>query len=346
MADVKEGTVDGGFMPATFNAVGDPYKERPRARVHESMQKRQFQTCNLKVGQTADNWGEGKRDFLRLSENEPYAEPFRREMNQRLANVRKMNTPNGFQYSSPAQDHSTPGDYHGSFGIGPQGTPYPHLPEDEQQARRTKRAEESFAKKNIQANPGKKGTYGYVGTALSEYEYTEDPYDAACMDNRREIRQHHDLVGDRKAFKSMCHASDFFDGMEHTAASKVYSWDGKCSMKPADPEEKMTRKQRVEAKADGVLQEGFKVFVPSSYTKSTVADSTLEAFPEYMPTGFSEKMLRKYMMPDRNGPTEEMMLKYGCSDAIMERKAFKSTSCTKSKPTPSVCLMNITSRMI
>ena len=84
-----------------FNAVGDPYHDPPRPKVHESKGKRQFQTCNLKVGETADNWGEGKRDFLRLSENEPYQEPFRREQDQRLANIAASITPFGFKYSNP-----------------------------------------------------------------------------------------------------------------------------------------------------------------------------------------------------------------------------------------------------
>jgi len=139
----------------------------------------------------------------------------------------------------------------------------------------------------------------------------------------------------------MCHASDFFDAMEHTAASQVYSKDDKCRMRPPGPQESMTAKERVEANADGVMKEGYKPFVPSSFTKSSVDASTFETFPEYKPTEFSEKMLRKYMMPDRNGPVREMMLKHNLGEAILERKPFLPNSFSKSKMTRSVCLMNI-----
>ena len=41
---------DGGFMENNkFIALGDPYHDPPRDKVHESRGKRQFQTCNLKV---------------------------------------------------------------------------------------------------------------------------------------------------------------------------------------------------------------------------------------------------------------------------------------------------------
>jgi len=345
---------DGGFMESTFNAVGDPYFDPPRPKVHESKGKRQFQTCNSKIGQSADNWGEGKREFFRLSENEAYQEPFRREQNQRLDNIKKMNTPSGFKYSSPAQQHSSTGDYHGAFGRNASvqiGLPYEHFSDGTHGKRGNKtKIEESLEKRNIQTNPGKRGTFGYVGTRIggqaAEYAYTEDPYDADRLDHRHEIEQHHILLGEKKPFKSMCHALDVFDTEEHTAASKVYAWDDKCAMRPETAQDKMTPKERAELNADGVLKEGYKPFIPSSFTKSSVDASTFEPFPEYMSTEFSEKMLRKYMMPDRNGPVKESMLKHNLSEAMAERKPFRPNSFSKSKMTRSVCLMNISSRHV
>jgi hypothetical protein len=70
-------------------------------------------------------------------------------------------------------------------------------------------------------------------------------------------------------------------------------------MRPPAPQESMTPKERVDADADGVLKEGFKPFVPASFTKSTVDASTFDPFPEYMPTEFSEKMLRYELLRNR-----------------------------------------------
>lgn len=329
-----------------FNAVGDPYHDPPRQQVHESRGKRQFQTCHLKVGQTADNWGEGRRIFHRLSDKEPYKEPYRREMGQRLENYSKNLTPNGFKYSNPTEAMSSTGDYYGSFGAGALHEVYDHFSDGTHGKRgRKQKIEECLESRNIQTNPGKVGSYGYVGTRIgglsADYKYTEDPYDATSDNNRKEIAEHHRLLGEKKPFKSMCHALDFFDTMEHTAASQVYSKDDKCKMRPPGPQESLTAKERIEANADGVMKEGFKPFVPSSFTKSSVDDSTFETFPEYKSTEFSEKMLRKYMMPDRNGPVREMMLKHNLSESIIERKPFRPNSFSKSKMTRSVCLMNI-----
>lgn len=329
-----------------FNAVGDPYVD-PKGNPFrpDPKGKRQFQTCNLKEGQTADNWGEGKREFYRLSENEPYQEPFRREQDQRLANAAKNLTPFGFKYSHPTAMMSSTGDYFGTFGAGELDKVYDHFSDGTHGKRgRKQKIEELLEKRNIQTNPGKKGSYGYGGTRMGQTPdptYSADPYDATRDDNRKEIEEHHRLVGERKPFKSMCHALDFFDTMEHTAASQIHSWDEKCRMRPPGPEESMTAKERIEMNADGVLKEGFKAFVPSACTRSAVDDSTFEKFPEYMSTEFSEKMLRKYMMPDRNGPVKEMMLKHNLSEAIIERKAFRPNSFSKTKMTRSVCLMNI-----
>lgn len=329
-----------------FIALGDPYHDPPRDKVHESRGKRQFQTCNLKVGQTADNWGEGPREFLRLSENDVYQEPFRRELNQRLKNVSKNLNPFGFTYSNPTQAMSSSGDYYGTFGAGALGEVYPHFSDGTHGKRERKtKIEESLEKRNILTQPAKVGGFGFVGTKLggqaAEHKYIEDPYDARRDDNRKKIAEHHRLLGEKKEFRSMCHAVDFFDAMEHTAASKVYSKDKACQMRPPAPQESMTPKERVAADADGVLKEGFKPFVPASFTKSTVDTSTFDPFPEYMPTEFSEKMLRKYMMPDRNCPVRETMLKHKLSDAIMERKSFRPNSFSKTKMTRSICLMNI-----
>lgn len=341
-------TLDGGFVMTGSTNIGDPYQDPPRARVHESKGKRQFQTCNPKVGQTGDNWGEGKRGFMRLSNNQPYADPHKQDSGGRLANRAKNRTEFGFKYASPMKASSTIGDYAGCF----QATS-DHFSEGTYGVRGVKtKIEESLEKKNVMTSPMKIGSFGYVGTTLAdgaaakvagfgnEYEYKADPYDATRDARKKDLESHYAAIGEKKAFKSMCHNVDMFDAVEHTAASKVYSWDDACKMRPPPPEESMTPKERVEARADGVLKEGYKPFSPSSYTKSS-HQATFSVFPEYSHDLYSEKMLRRTMMPDRHAPVKEMMVKHGLSEAMLERKPFKPNSFARSRVTRGVCLLGI-----
>lgn len=340
---------DGAFMKTTSTDIGTPYQDPPRNTVHESRGKRQFQTCNPKEGQSADNWGEGKREFLRLSEKEPYQDPHRRETKTRLDNRAKDRTEFGFKFSSPMKTSSTTGDYSGTFGGSLE-----HFSEDTYGKRGIReKITEPTEKKNIMTTPSKKGGFGYVGTSLSsgfkarengygnEYDYKGDQYDSGREVRKVELTKHHEAIGERKAFKSMCHATSYFESAgEHVAGHAVLSWDDSCKMRPPPPEESMTPKERVEATADGVLKEGYKAFVPSSYTKSGEA-STFEKFPSYKSNPYSEKVLRRTLMPERHHPVKETMAKHGLSEALLERKPFRPNSFQKSKMTRGTCLMGI-----
>jgi len=342
---------DGSFA-GTFNAstnIGTAYADPPKGTLHLAPGKRQFQTCNPKVGQTADNWGEGKRTFLRLSDKEPYQDPHRRETSQRMQGRAKIRSEFGFKFSNPMKVSSTPGDYTGSFTKNIE-----HFSEDTYGKRGVRpKITELLEKKNILTTPMKKGGFGYVGTTLAqgakarengfgnEYEYAADPYDAAKANRVKELQAHHEAVGERKAFKNMSHAKDMFDAQEHTAASMVYTWDDSCKMRAPPPEDAMTPKERVEAKADGVLVEGYKAFVPSSFHKSHRNDATFDKHPAYANNPYSEKTLRRTLMPERHHPVKETMANCGLSEAMQERKPFRPNSFSKSKMTRGTCLMGI-----
>lgn len=208
-------------------------------------------------------------------------------------------------------------------------------------------------KKNILTTPAKRGGFGYVGTTLStglkareagfgnEYEYKGDLYNQGKINRKKELDAHREALGEKKAFKSMCHATSYFSSAgEHVAGSSILGWDDQCKMRPAPPEESMTPKERVETSADGVLKEGYKAFVPSSYTKSG-ENSTFEKFPEYKHNPYSEKILRRTMMPERHHPVKETMAKHGLSEALLERKPFRPNSFQKSKLTRGTVLMGI-----
>ena len=124
---------------------------------------------------------------------------------------------------------STIGDYFGCFSDNIE-----HFSDGTHGVRGVKtKIEESLEKKNIMTSPMKIGSFGYVGTCIAsgaaalaaghgkEFNYSSDPYDATRDQKMKDLEAHHTAVGERKAFKPMCHPLDMFDAMEHTAASKV-----------------------------------------------------------------------------------------------------------------------------
>jgi hypothetical protein len=335
---------DGTFSAMTYLAIGDPYID-PASRnvkVHESKGKRQFLTNNPKKGQTASNWGEGPRVFLRVSEGDKYRAPGRREMDDRLEGRRKFRTDFGFTYTHPMRKSSCTGDYYGAFEQN-----VPHFSDGTHGVRGKKdKIEELLHKRNILTTPGKKGSYGVPGTKMggiameTEYVYNGiyDDYDTAFRVKHKWRMEHYKAIGDRKPFNSMSHALDHFDTHEHVCASKVLGWDEKCQFKPAQPSDAMTPKERVETLADGVIREGFKPFVPSHPGK--IGDGrqcTLAPFTSYTPEPFDEHTARKNQISMRNHPVKEAMewaKKDGVmSEALIERRAFRPNSFLKSQLT-------------
>jgi len=92
---------DGGFDQPSFTSIGEPYLDPKPNLSHESKGAKPFLTCNPKLGQTASNWGDGKLDFKRLSEKEPYEDPHIRDRRTKAEGRAKFLTPNGFRFSNP-----------------------------------------------------------------------------------------------------------------------------------------------------------------------------------------------------------------------------------------------------
>jgi len=351
---------DGCFIPQinNFCNVGAPYIDpEVRSKVHESAGKRQFLTCPPKKGQTADNWGPGPRPFLRMTDGDTYAAPGEKEGKHRVKQVARFLHPAGFKYTHPMKKSSTPGDYEGTYFTGPCAGMMANLPEGLYAARGTKTAiTELQAKRNIQTNPLVEGGFGYHNTTIGECPaYVEgglnDPYDWNFTVRTKERLEHYDRIGDRKPFKGMAHPVDFLDGFEHTSASKILSWDDGCKMRPHPPEYNMTPKERVERQAelrkDGVLIDGFKPFVPSSYVKCLSSNTgTFDPFPAWSSDPYDDIALQRSMMADRNAPVKKMNAKYGLSEALCERKAWRPNQFRKSKMTPSTACMGINKHKI
>jgi hypothetical protein len=89
----------------------------------------------------------------------------------------------------------------------------------------------------------------------------------------------------------------------------------------------MTKKERVEALADGVLKEGFKAWVPNNFGNASgpyhKVSNYFGGVPTYSSEKFDEHAANNLTLPDRRIPVARSMDMHGVSDAIKERKPFK-----------------------
>jgi hypothetical protein len=329
--------LDGTFSMPSFATIGDPYKGPAlHGSVHTSKDERKWLAASgVKKGQTGDNWGVGVREFQRLSEKEPYKEAFRGELDVRMAGRAKFRSEFGFKFANPMKVSSCSGDYYGAIG-----EPHEHFDQGDYGKRGVRDKIEEIAPRNVLTSPMKSGSYGTLGTKIGQFEYPyavegkpADVYDQDRLTRTEERLGHYASIGDRKAFKSMTHAVDMFDAQEHTCASQVYTRDDKCLQAPAPDNESMTKKERIEAEADGVLKEGYKAFVPNSFKKEG-EQGFFEKFTEYSPEVFDERLKRRTVLPQRHHPVKEVMEMMGMSEAMIERKAFKPNSFPKTRFTP------------
>ena len=338
--------MDGCFAPVSYTTVGDPYTGPPQNKVHESKGKRNFLCSKGKRGQTGatfvskwDSGRDGSRSFQRLSEGDKYVKPGGNDAKERLKGVQKFLTPNGIRYCSPMKVSTSSGDYEGCFG-----DPHEHHSDGTYPKRGVRdRIEELLEKRNVMTSPSKRGGYGVVGTLLGgkEIEASSDEYDAARKAQKEEFLKHAAAVGDRKAFKGGAHSLDFFDTMDHVAASKVYSVDDKCQMAPPPAEDSLPPRQRVIAKADGVMKEGYKAFVPNGIMKSG-EDGNINKFPEYASSPYDEHAATASTTPQRRLP----VARWDMPESLKERKAFAPPRGPRSKLTKGTHLIGINSQTV
>jgi len=210
----------GLFSPPTFLTTGDPYEKRSEALSRVS--GRQFQTQRQRPGQTSDNWGNKKRQYMPLYENnkEQYYQPGQRERQHANDERKKCIQPDGFKYANPTHKQCGTGDYFGAFTkwdykepFNPVKTGDPPRPVAE-------------VPPNIKTKPGKKGSYGSNWKTLlgPEYKYSAEPVEKGKATEER-LAHEAKMLG-RNPFKGHGHPLDFFDTHKHVAASKIYAPSG------------------------------------------------------------------------------------------------------------------------
>lgn len=94
---------DGGFSDPSFVTVGDPYSSKPPDKPRGlGGDRKPFLTSPPKRGQTGATFGPAPRKFDALTGE--YAEQYKLQARRRLENTTKFIKPNGFVFSSPAQE--------------------------------------------------------------------------------------------------------------------------------------------------------------------------------------------------------------------------------------------------
>ncbi|XP_069684655.1 cilia-and flagella-associated protein 96-like isoform X2 [Periplaneta americana] len=106
---------------------------------------------------TQDGYFDDK--FSRIFEKEAYTNMFKLQMKAALESAKKNTSKSAFVVPGPSKQHSSPGDYFGTFG----GKVEAFSPELKRKPTYVKQAP------NIQTNPGKKGDSGYADITLSKY---------------------------------------------------------------------------------------------------------------------------------------------------------------------------------
>ncbi|RLN95774.1 hypothetical protein BBJ28_00015953 [Nothophytophthora sp. Chile5] len=323
---------DGGFSDPSFVSVGDPFVQKKPKERGLGGDLKPFLTCPPKTGQLAATFGPGFPKFDPLGGE--YAEQYKLQARRRLENTTKFVKPNGFVYSSAAENHTGSGDYYGAFS---------KFERDEEDIAKAKLENavpkpnpkgREFEKKNVLTAPGRRGTFGYAGTLIGG----NVPALAADFESERraareaEVR-HKQMMGDRKAFKSTTEGVDFFDSHEHVAASRVLGWDDECLAKPPAAQELMNPKERATARAAT-----YKPWKPNHPIKEG-ENGLFEKFPEQLPEPYDEAVVNRAMLPNRRNPVK--LATKDLPEALRERKVFKPSSGPKTKLTRGTCLLGI-----
>eukprot|EP00892_Ulva_mutabilis_P008334 jgi/Ulvmu1/5873/UM250_0001.1 len=164
----------GDFVPPVFHTIGDPYKS-----TEPSSERDKGLSFIATVGRRGKNndacFGKAKI----LYEGERHVDPSRQKL---LANAEKRKnfiTDTPFKSPSPMKRSAGHGDFFGTFqGNVPYIAGSPDVP--------LKKGDMPATRPNLYTSPGKKGTYGFIkttlsehqgaGGALGEYHYIADPY--------------------------------------------------------------------------------------------------------------------------------------------------------------------------
>lgn len=191
----------GLFSEMEYITVGDRYESHFNRPFNEAATKnRQMlpggskQMSNLQAGYFDPQ-------FTRIFEGEGYVNPNQVRRQYMMAEAKK-NLSKAFIPSSGEKKPNGLGSYYGTIG-----GPIPFFSTE-------LKPKDKYVSpgKNLYTNPGKKGTgYGYANITIGkQFTHSDDYYDAAKLNYKKEIEDHHRLIKG-SPFKLNLYPKDYFD---------------------------------------------------------------------------------------------------------------------------------------
>ncbi|KAK7491210.1 hypothetical protein BaRGS_00017481 [Batillaria attramentaria] len=255
----------GLFQEMSFVTTGDRYKTTALNFNEAATKGKQMLPGGLKE-RSATQAGYFQEKFGRVFEGEGYSDPIKRRRQYRMEQS-KRNLGKPFLPSNGEKMVCGLGNHYGTIG-----GPVPAFSAVKREPKSVK-----APGKNVQTNPGKKGTgYGFLGVTIGKYPNNlSDPFDNDKERARKEVQRHKSSLKGG-AFRLNMHPEEFFDGnpfrndkLPPPMGGKFGTFDPYPSHS-ADPYTVKVKKSMAAVNKSG------KIFVPSPGPKTTPVHSIVE----------------------------------------------------------------------
>ena len=247
-------SIFGGFSDPSFISADDPYEKEEI--IPSRYLGANFKVPRCKKGRTPDVFFEKKFLSLASSTQHPkavqdlYMDPGKRWRLDAKAAKEKNIDKTDFRLASPGKLSTGAGSFFGTF----QAKPHPHeadydVPKKGEAPRRP-----HPQLPNIKTRPGKKGTYGFIGTTFSKIEPTAegkaDVYDQLRRDETKAWKESKEKIVkiSQATFKVTCRTISTFDEKNSRGVTSVY--DAYVA-----PEDKKSKKAKKKPKAEEKILE-------------------------------------------------------------------------------------------
>eukprot|EP00758_Cryptobia_borreli_P003265 Tbor_TRINITY_DN3644_c0_g1::TRINITY_DN3644_c0_g1_i2::g.273::m.273 len=203
------------FSIPNYITIGDQYKT---GVIDERLKGKSFLVPVPKKGKMPDALF--SKEYLSIHEGDKYVDTAVADRRYRNEKSKKNICPQGFRYANFPQKSTGAGSYFGTFD----GKPIPHQPEFLVPLKGDPISRLVIQPRQMLTNPGKKGTFGYVGTTISNigHEYIADFFDQRKMNEKAE-RDLHRIKMKGAAFRNAGRRGYTFDEALGTGVSSCYT---------------------------------------------------------------------------------------------------------------------------
>lgn len=204
------------FSIPTFTTIGDQYDKR--RVVDERSKGKTFLVPSGRTGKMPDALLE--KEFKSIHEGDKYIDPGTADRRYRLEKKKKNIVEAPFKYANFPQKAAGSGSYYGTLD----GKPIPHETDYVVPRKGDPVTRKGPTIRPMYTAPGKKGTYGYVGTTFSTVgeDYVADFYDAKRTLERKARAESHAKM-QSNAFKPVGRSAKTFDEAPNAGVSSCYT---------------------------------------------------------------------------------------------------------------------------